>query len=65
VDAVVVAGAWIYEGVRHDDRLFRFRIDAPDTEAHRAFFVSCKACLKKRFHQKDIWITASRIEVIE
>lgn len=63
VDTLIAKGSWVYGDVRYDDRLRRFRIDTEDSPSVRAFFADLKARLKERFHQADIWITASPIEV--
>ena len=42
----------------------RGRVDVEDLPAHWDFFRAYKEVLKQRLEQEDIWITASRIEVI-
>jgi hypothetical protein len=64
VDWVVVSGKWVYESVTYHDRLIRIRIDIPDNSANRTFIKKFKQTLKKRFKQKDIWITVQDLKII-
>jgi len=64
VDWVVVSGKWIYQNVTYHDRLVRLRIDVPDSAATRSFIRSYKQTLKKRFRQKDVWITVQDLRII-
>ncbi len=63
-DTVTVRGRWMYQSTIYQDQLIRVRFDVADKpenwEAVRAF----KETLKVRFEQLDVWITASRIEVV-
>jgi hypothetical protein len=54
----------MYQSTLYEDTLLRVRVDGEDLPAHWEFFRSYKEVLKERFEQEDIWITASRIEVI-
>ena len=63
-DSVVVSGRWMYQSTLYEDKLMRVRVDVEDLPAYWEFFRSYKEILKQRFAQEDIWITASRIEVI-
>ena len=63
-DSVVVSGRWMYQSTLYEDTLMRVRVDGEDLPVYWDFFRSYKEILKQRFAQEDIWITASRIEVI-
>ncbi len=63
-DSVVVAGHWMYESTRYEDRLIRIRIDVEDTPDNRQTMRDIKETLKVRFDQLDIWITAHPIEIL-
>jgi hypothetical protein len=63
-DSVTVRGHWVYKSTHYEDRLVRVRVDVPDTPENWQSMRDVKESLKRRFEQLDIWITASRIEVI-
>ena len=63
-DSVIVRGHWVYQSTRYEDRLLRIRVDVTDTPENWQHMRDAKESLKRRFDQLDIWITASRIEVI-
>ena len=60
----VIHGLWRHEGELYRDSLARVFVDAEDTPENRQFFVGFKERLKKRFQQKDIWLTTYPVEVI-
>lgn len=63
-DTVVVRGRWLYKSTIFQDRLIRVRLDLQDTPENWQSVRAFKETLKSRFDQLDIWITASRIEVV-
>jgi hypothetical protein len=63
-DSVIVRGHWVYQSTRYEDRLVRIRVDVADTPENWQLMRGAKDSLKQRFAQLDIWITASRVEVI-
>jgi hypothetical protein len=63
-DSVVVRGHWLYESTRYEDRLIRVRVDVVDTPENWQHMRDIKESLKRRFEQVDVWITATKIEVI-
>jgi hypothetical protein len=60
----MILGLWRREGELYRDSLARVFVDAEDTPENRKFFVRLKEHLKKRFRQKDIWLTTYLVEVI-
>ena len=60
----IILGLWRREGELYRDSLARVFVDAEDTSQNRRFFVRFKDRLKKRFQQKDIWLTTYPVEVI-
>src|SRR5580704_12845589 len=63
-DTVVVRGRWLYKSTVYQDQLIRVRLDLEDTPENWQSVRACKETLKARFDQLEIWITASRIEVV-
>ena len=59
-----ILGLWRREGELYRDSLARVFVDTDDTPQHRAFFVQFKERLKRRFEQKDIWLTTYPVEAI-
>jgi len=59
-----VLGLWRREGELYRDSLARVFVDTNDTPQHRQFFIQFKERLKKRFEQKDIWLTTYPVEAI-
>ena len=59
-----ILGLWRQEGELYRDSLARVFVDAEDTPQNREFFVQFKERLKKRFQQKDIWLTTYPVEAI-
>ena len=59
-----IHGVWTHDVDVYRDELVRVFVDAPDTNASRAFFVGFKDQLKQRFNQLDIWMTTYPIEVL-
>jgi hypothetical protein len=64
VDLIYSVGFWEHKNVVYEDVLARYRIDVEDTKQNRLFFKRYKEKLKKRFKQKEIWISAHVIEII-
>jgi len=60
----MILGLWRREGELYRDSVARVFVDAEDTPRNRRFFVRFKERLKKRFRQKDIWLTTYPVEVI-
>ena len=60
----LILGLWRREGELYRDSLARVFVDAEDTPQNREFFVQFKERLKKRFQQKDIWLTTYPVEAI-
>ena len=63
-DTVAVSGRWLYQSTVYQDQLIRVRIDVEDVESNWQSMRDFKEVLKSRFEQLDIWITASRIDVL-
>jgi len=63
-DTVAVRGRWLYQSIVYQDQLVRVPVDLPDDPANWQAVRSFKEVLKARFDQIEIWITASRIEVV-
>ena len=63
-DTVAVRGRWLYQSIVYQDQLIRVRIDVADEPGNWQAVRSLKEVLKVRFDQVEIWITASRIEVV-
>ncbi len=59
-----IQGAWLDEGVRYRDELFRVFVDVADRPEHRRFFRQFKEGLKPKFRQMDIWVTTYSIEAL-
>lgn len=60
------AGTWIdpVEGKRYDDINAGFYVDLELDEERKSFLLSYKETLKRRFEQKEIYITYHDINVI-
>src|SRR5579859_4211934 len=63
-DTVAGRGRWLYQSVVYQDQLISVRIDVADEPGNWQAVRSLKEVLKVRFNQVEIWITASRIEVV-
>ena len=63
-ESQTIRGIWTHETEIFRDELIRVFVDAPDSDASRAFFLGFKERLKARFDQLDIWMTTYPIEVI-
>lgn len=63
-DSIDVSGHWYYQGTVYIDKLHRWRLDVRNTRRNRKFIKEFKNILTKRFKQEQIWITATKIEVI-
>lgn len=60
----IIRGVWQHEGILFRDNNTRLSLDVDDTADNRAFFVSLKEKLKRRFEQLDIWITSHPIDIV-
>ena len=60
----IIQGLWRREGELYRDGLIRVFVDVEDTAQNRDFFVQLKKRLKKRFRQKEIWLTTYLVEII-
>ena len=54
----------MYQITLYEDRLIRVRVDVEDAEENWQSMRDVKQSLKARFDQIDIWITASRIDIV-
>jgi hypothetical protein len=63
-DTVIVHGKWMYQSTLYSDQLMRVRLDVEDIPENWETIRLFKETLKARFEQKDIWITAHRIEIV-
>lgn len=63
-DSVVVRGRWLYQSTVYSDQLLRVRLDVDDIPGNWEQIRHVKEILKERFDQLEIWITASRIEIV-
>ncbi|MBL8795306.1 MAG: hypothetical protein JNM56_15480 [Planctomycetia bacterium] len=63
-DSIVVSGRWLYRSTVYSDQLIRVRLDLEDVPENWQAMREVKETLKTRFEQIDIWITASRIEIV-
>ncbi len=63
-DTVRVRGRRLYQSTVYQDQLIRVRLDLRDTHENWQAGRDFKATLNTRFDQRDIWITAHRIEVV-
>jgi hypothetical protein len=63
-DTVSVRGRWLYQSTVYQDQLIRVRVDLSDDPANWQAVRTFKEVLMARFDQLEIWITASRIEVV-
>ena len=63
-DTVTVRGQWMYESTVYNDQLIRVRVDIEDDPQNWEKMRNVKEQLKARFDQLDIWITATKIEVL-
>lgn len=64
MDAAPVSGLWVASTREYADELIRFVIDTETTPETDTFFRDFKECLKKRFRQLEIWITAYPIRLL-
>ncbi len=63
-ETVIVRGKWMYQSTLYSDQLIRVRVDVDDVPENWETMRLIKETLKTRFDQKDIWITAYRIEIV-
>jgi hypothetical protein len=64
-DPTVKAGEWLDDdGVKFSDNTTTLYCDIDDTEKNKQFWIGYKEVLKKRFKQKEIYITIHDVEVI-
>ena len=64
-DPTVKTGEWLDDnGVKFSDNTTTLYCDFDDTEKNKQFLIKYKEVLKKRFKQKEIYITIHDVEVI-
>jgi hypothetical protein len=57
-------GAWIDGGIRFEEEMRRLTVDVANTAANQRFFARCKATLRKRFKQVEIYIVSYLVDIV-